>query len=760
MLVEFSSKKRIRVEINGIVQGVGFRPFVYQLALENSLYGFVYNSSGGVVIELEGESVALEQFLERLKTTPPKLSRIDTFTQRSLPTQGSSSFKILESSDTDATTMLLADMAMCQECREELQDPNNRRYRYPFINCTNCGPRYTLVKALPYDRERSSMAKFTMCEACKREYEEPSSRRFHTQAISCPECGLSLSLIKPIENKAREPSRLIAELAQSIRQGVIVALKGVGGFHLLCDARDHNAVARLRSKKKRPSKPFAVMFGSIAAIKKSCLLSKKEEALLSSKERPILLLQKRADIDIAEGVAPNIGLLGAFLPYTPLHELLLEELKFPILLTSANLSGAPIITDERELSLKLPNVAKSILTNDREILNSCDDSVVMCIEAQSIMLRLSRGYAPKSLFSEKIRGRKILALGANQKNTISLAFENYIILSPYIGELNSLDSYEHFLKTLKSFQKFYNFKPDIVVCDKHPDYETTKWARAYKQEHSEIELLEVQHHYAHALATMAEYNLEEEALAFCFDGTGYGEGDPSRALWGGEVLSVTPKSYQSLYHLETFSLLGGEKAVREPRRVALALLFESFSLEDILEMKSALIDSFSTREIKSYYIMYQKGIQAPRSSSIGRLFDAIYALSGHLEEISYEGESGLMLEKDAQNFQSEKSYSFSIDNGVIEFCSMLKEILDEREPQYIAAKFINTLVEIILLISKEHLELPIILSGGVFQNRTLLEKVVVALEREKRRYYIQSQTPINDGGISLGQVYYALNKNF
>jgi hydrogenase maturation protein HypF len=652
--------------------------------------------------------------------------------------------------------MVSADISMCEDCRAEMHDVNNRRYRYPFINCTNCGPRYTIINTLPYDRKNTSMQKFTMCEDCKKEYEEPLSRRFHAQPISCHACGPKLFVATPSERKNVQTEEALALCSASLSAGQSIVIKGIGGFHIVCDATNEEAVATLRANKRRPTKPLAVMFKDIQAIKEVCFVSEDEERLLLSKERPIVLVTKKDGANIAPSVAPNIDRIGVFLPYAPLHELLLNALNFPIVATSANLSDAPIITDEKELFAKLSHVLTFALTNDREILNACDDSVVMDVSGAEVMLRLSRGYAPKSFYSRKRSRKKILALGGNQKSTITLAFDNHLILSPHIGDLNSLDAFEYFLRTLQTFKRFYNFEPEVIVCDKHPNYETTKWARAYVAQHPHIELLEVQHHYAHAMACMAEYDLDAEFVAFCFDGTGYGD---TQTLWGGEVLLANADGYERLYHLQEFSLLGADKAIKEPRRTALALLFEVYSLETILVMQHPLVASFTEVEIRNYHSMYTKNLNAPRSSSVGRLFDGVYALCGYLDALGYEGESGLILERDAQHATTQECYNYKINGQIIEFSEMLHAMMQEKEPHAMACKFINTLVAIMVDISLQHANKSVILSGGVFQNKVLLQRAKSAFEAKGIKYFIQSQTPINDGGISLGQAYYALNKH-
>lgn len=744
-----NSLQRLQLEVTGIVQGVGFRPFVYQLALKHSLDGYVLNNGSGVVIELQGYKASLKECIQELKEKKPSLARIDTIETKELVLGAADGFFILKSNQTDAITMVSPDMSLCQDCKNEMNDPTNRRYKYPFINCTNCGPRYTIVNSLPYDRKNTSMQNFEMCEACREEYEDPLNRRFHAQPISCYECGPTLRFTK--ENVEQNH---IEKFVSLLHNGRTLALKGLGGFHLVCDATNENAIRELRENKNRPTKPLAVMFKSIDEIREIAHLSVKDEELICSKERPIVVVRKKENNYLAPSIAPNIDRIGVFLAYTPLHELVLEQFSKPMIATSANMSDAPIITNEKELFEKLPLVIEDALSNDREILNACDDSVICSVGDEHIFFRQARGFSPQSFYTDKVNTKKILALGAHQKSTITLAFDEHIIISPHIGDLNTLESFEYFLKTIETFQRFYNFKPGLLVCDMHPEYETHKWAKEYIRLHPEVELVEVQHHFAHALSCMAEYNLDEEMLAFCFDGTGYGD---DGTLWGGEVLRVTPNGYTRVYHMQEFSLLGGEKAVKEPKRVALALLFELFTKEQVLEMDNELIHSFSDEEIHNYFLMYSKALNTPRSSSIGRLFDAVYALSGNLENIAYEGESGLVVERYAQEYPSQEKYLYSVNDGVIEYKEILLGMLQEKDKILIASKFINTLSHIILELSLKHLELPVLLSGGVFQNKTLLEKTIKLFKEHKIRYYLQNKTAINDGGISFGQAYYALH---
>ncbi len=651
--------------------------------------------------------------------------------------------------------MLSPDISMCADCKDEINNKNNRRYKYPFINCTNCGPRYTIIKNLPYDRDKTSMSGFLMCSECEKEYKDPSNRRYHAQPISCFRCGPKISLVSLDGTLEKDSQKAIKQICKLIKEGESVGIKGLGGFHIVCDATNKNAVQKLRLNKNRPTKPFAVMFKNISSIKKVCSLTKTDEKLILSHERPIVIVSKKEQSHIIQEIAPNIDKIGVFLPYTPLHELLLMELDTPIVATSANLSDEPIIRDVKELFQKMPLVAQYALTHDRDILNACDDSVVQSIKEKKIMLRMARGYAPKSLYLKKTISKKILALGAHQKSTIAFAFDNNIIVSPHIGDLNSIEAFKYFNRTLETLKRVYKFEPDIIVCDKHPTYNTTLWAKEHTKKYKNIELIQVQHHYAHALACMAEYSLNEDVLAFCFDGTGYGD---DGKIWGGEVFVANTQNYERVYHFKELSLLGGEKAIKEPRRVGLSLLCEYFSLDEILQMDCKIVNFYTTDELKMFHKMFQRQINTPKTSSLGRLFDGIYALSGYMQNLSYDGESGLILECISKKSLSNACYTYKLQDGVIEYKEMICQILKERDKNKIAKKFISTISKIIVEISKQYPKLPIVLSGGVFQNKTLVMQVTKELKKIDTKYYIQNETPLNDGGISLGQAYFAINK--
>ena len=784
---------RWRCKITGIVQGVGFRPAIYRYATELGLMGFVRNDADGVTIEVEGEEESLKTFLDRLGSNPPPLARIDTIAIEHIEVRKDKCFVIFQSHQSDDKTIAVSpDISICDACVSEMADPSNRRYRYPFINCTDCGPRYTITKTVPYDRSNTSMAKFDMCEACRKEYENPLDRRYHAQPIACRSCGPSLSLwlrsekLKVRSEKFRLASRgdasdLIGQCAEFLKEGKIVAIKGLGGFHLMCDATNDDAVRRLRDRKRRPTKPFALMVKDLDMAKFLARMNPLEEKLLTSKERPIVLMKKRGKapsetlhsslftFHLSHAVAPGIDRLGLMLPYTPLHYLFFDHLDIPLVATSANLSDEPIIRDGHELMEKLGHVVDAVLDHDREILNACDDSVVQVIGNWPQWLRVARGLAPLTLPLPFNTDRKILAVGANQKNTIALAFDDKIVLSPHIGDLTGIEPMDYFERTVETFRRFYNFTPEVMAYDMHPGYETTKWAKKNSTLNTQYSTLSVQHHFAHALAAMAEHGVTDRVLAFTWDGTGYGD---DGTIWGGEVLLADVEGFERIGHLRPFRLLGGEKAVREPRRAALALLFELYSLEEVLEMENPTVKAFGEGEIRLLHQAWQKGINAPVTTSMGRLFDAVASLAGVCQKVGYEGEAGLLLEAVASNnseklrMKNEEWKNASCGDAFILKNERSTTVLD-WEPlvrrlamgkgEETTFDFVPALVEVIVSIAKKYSKLSIVLAGGVFQNRTLCEAVLPKLKG--RRVLLPRRTPVNDGAVALGQVWHALHRN-
>lgn len=743
-----------KVEVKGIVQGVGFRPFVYNLALKHDIKGWVNNDDRGVNILLYCSDESFEKFLFELQNNPPKLSHIDEIKhQKIISSKKYKSFEIIQSETTNSKcTIISPDMSICDDCVNDINDINNFRYDYALTNCTNCGPRYSIIKTVPYDRCNTSMNTFKLCSKCQEEYENPTNRRYHAQPVSCPDCGPNVTLYNKYNEIINHDINAIKQIANLINTGSIVAIKGLGGFHLICDATNTKVVEELRLRKNRPSKPFAVMFKNIDTIKSYTKLTLKEEEILNSKEKPIVIVEKKEKTNLSSLLAPNINHLGCFIAYTPLHHLLFRYLENPIVATSANLKDEPIIRFKDEIMEKLSHVVDFVLDFNREIVNACDDSVIQIVKNNISKLRNARGYAPTALKLNKTSKKKILAMGANQKSTISLAFENNLILSPHIGDLNSIESVQYFERTIDTFKDFYDFEPEVIVCDKHPNYESTKFALKLKKQNPNIELIQVQHHYAHILSTMAEFNLENEVLGFTFDGTGYGD---DGNIWGGEVFIASKEKYKRVQHIKYFKLLGSDIAVKEPKRVALSLLFDIFTLEEILSLDISTLKAFKTNEIRILHNMWQKGLNSPLTSSIGRLFDGIASFANILHTQSYEGETGLQIEKNYDSSISEY-YSYEIIDNQIDISPMIKEIILESNPKIICSKFINTIVQIILDISNSYKKLPVVLSGGVFQNRVLLEILIDRFHQEGREFYYSKEVPLNDAGISVGQIYHQI----
>jgi hydrogenase maturation protein HypF len=739
------------IQVKGVVQGVGFRPFIYNLALKYNIKGWVNNDDKGVNILIYSSLKNCQNFLEELQKNPPELSHItDIKIEEIILKEEYKTFEIKQSqTSNNKSTIILPDMGICDDCIKDINDVSNFRYNYSLTNCTNCGPRYSIIKTVPYDRVNTSMASFELCIDCKKEYENPTNRRYHAQPVACEKCGPNVTLYNKNDEVLFSGIKAIEEVAELINKGSIVAIKGIGGFHLICDTKNNKTIEELRIKKNRLNKPFALMFKDIKDIKNYTILTSKEEEILTSKNKPIVLVKKREDFELSQLIAPNINHLGCFISYTPLHHLLFRYLNNPIVATSANLKGEPIIISKDEILEKLSNVVDFVLDYNRDILNASDDSVIQIVKNDITKIRNARGYAPSALNFENKSKKKILSLGANQKSTISIYFENNLILSPYIADLNSLKSMEYFERTINTFKRFYDFEPEIVVCDKHPNYESTKFALKLKETNPNIELIQIQHHYAHVLSVMAEYKLDKDVLAFIFDGTGYGD---DGNIWGGEVFVASKKEYKRVNHFKYFRLLGGEKAVLEPKRVALSLLFDTFSLDEILTLEIPCVKAFKESEIKMLHTMWQKGLNSPLTSSIGRLFDALASFADILHIQSYEGETGLQIEQNYDKTITQR-YSYEIIENQIDITLMIKEIVLEKNKKQICSKFINTLVQIILDISNLHKDLPIVLGGGVFQNRTLLEILIDKFQEQGREFYFNKTIPLNDGGISVGQIY-------
>ena len=644
------------VSIKGIVQGVGFRPFIYKLALDYKLNGYVRNNAYGVYVEVEGEAFEIEAFIQDIETKLPPLARIDALSVENGTVKKHKDFHIIESQHTHSNTAIVSpDIAICDKCLAEMNAQSNRRFKYPLINCTECGPRYSIISALPYDRKYTSMGKFTMCKNCQSEYENPLDRRYHAQPVSCYDCGPSIGLYDTNDNLLYEKNESIIEVAKLLKLGKIVAIKGIGGFHIVCDGSNEDAVENLRIRKKRSKKPLAVMLSNIDEIKKHTICNDKELELIESKERPIVIVEKKQSTSMAKNVAPDINKLGVMIAYTPLHHILFEHIDFPLVATSANRSGEPIYRTYAQIRDNLAEVVDAILDFDREIINAVDDSVVQVIDNKMQILRLGRGYAPLSIPLKQSNSKKVLAVGAQQKSAIALALTDAVVLSPYIGDLESIEAFEYFERTIETFKGFYELEPEKIICDKHPAYMSTRWTKE-----KSVFSVEIQHHYAHVLACMMEHQLNEKVLAFSFDGTGYGE---DSTIWGSEVMICDLSTTKRIGHITPVPLLGSTLAIKEPRRMALCMLFECYGSQIEDKFKLELFSDFSSKDIELLYKVWEKRLNSPLTSSMGRLFDTVASLMGLLQISNYDGQSGLLLESMCTDVKA-LPFNYSIDDGV------------------------------------------------------------------------------------------------
>jgi len=734
-----------KVNIKGTVQGVGFRPFIYALSQRHLLCGTVSNNSKGVEIYLNADSFTFKQFLIAIEYEYPPLASIQSIAYEEITYTDFVDFKIIETQNEGAVSVNIPpDVSICSQCEDELFNPNNRRYEYPFITCTHCGVRYSIIYDLPYDRDQTSMKFFVMCESCEAEYNNPLDRRYHAQPIGCHDCGPRVQLMDNTGHciNTKDP---ISETASLIQAGNILAVKGVGGYHLMCDANNEIAIAKLRERKHRPTKPFAVMVNDIKMAKELAYISKEEEALLLSKERPIVILKMKTDTP--KLISVNISRIGLFLPYTPLHLLLLNKVKSPLIATSANITDEPICSSLETLE-KLQGVYDYVLEHNRDIVNACDDSVIMLVKNQKIMLRRARGYAPSSITLPFTLKDKILAMGANQKSTLAIGFDNQVILSPHIGDLNGISSVQYYERTIETLERIYKFEANVIAYDKHPKYESTKIAHKIQEKSASIISHEVQHHYAHILAVMAEKKMQGKVFGIAFDGTGYGD---DGKLWGGEFMICDENNYERIAHIQYFKLLGGAKAIKEPRRVALSFLFSLYE-EEVFSLNNATTNAFTSIELRAYYTAWKKGLNAPLTSSVGRLFDGVASLLGICQIMSFEGESGMLLQEYFDPL-IEGFYPFSYSQGKIDPLPFIKEMLEEKEKHIAVSKFFHTLVEMVARVYEPY-DLPMVLSGGVFQNSILLELLLQRFDHA----IISNTVPPNDGAIALGQVMAAVNR--
>jgi hydrogenase maturation protein HypF len=837
--------------VRGAVQGVGFRPYIYRLATGSGLKGWVNNSSQGVFIEVEGSRAGLEAFLLRLDPEKPPRSSIQSLEASWLDEFGYVGFEIRPSDTGGAKTVLvLPDIATCPDCLGEIFDPGNRRYGYPFTNCTNCGPRFSIIESLPYDRANTSMKGFTMCPQCQAEYNNPLDRRFHAQPNACPVCGPQLALWDrkgravllegaqpsgcsnvgrpgtqlegldaagnptflqpegcaphlPDEPRLLEASRrAISAAADAIRQGQILAVKGLGGFHLMVAAHHDEAVRRLRALKHREEKPFALMFPSLPAIKAACEVSPLEERLLRSPEAPIVLLRRIHTSRITHHVsvlspslAPGNPNLGVMLPYTPLHHLLMAALGFPVVATSGNLSDEPICTDEHEAVQRLGGITDLFLVHNRPIVRHVDDSILRVMMGRELVLRRARGYAPLPVQLHSATGDTVLAVGAHLKNTVALSVGPQAFISQHIGDLETDQAHEAFRRVVNDLQALYESRPTIIAADAHPDYLSTKFARDFSKvgravpsapsPHSALgaacpttsdpqpstfnpQLISVQHHIAHVLSCMAENELEPPFLGVSWDGTGYGL---DGTVWGGEFFLVTETSCERVAHLRQFRLPGGDKAVKEPRRVALGLLYELFGEAAFSMAELAPVAAFSPAALVLLRTMLARNLNSPLTSSVGRLFDAVAALAGLRQQVRFEGQAAMELEFALEGTATTEAYDLPLSSNHasrithhgslhLDWSPMVEAILADLKRGFpigqVSAQFHNALAESIVAIARQIGQPRVVLSGGCFQNRYLTERSVRRLLEAGFRPYWHQRVPPNDGGISLGQVVAAL----
>jgi len=747
-----------RISARGVVQGVGFRPFVYQLATKYNLKGWVCNTSEDVKIEVEGDRETLERFLVELQGQAPPLAQIESVSTTYHPSAGYKEFEIRHSLAEEGKYQLISpDIATCQACLREIFNPKDRRYHYPFTNCTNCGPRFTIIEDIPYDRPKTTMRYFKMCPECQAEYDNPLDRRFHAQPNACPKCGPQLELIDARGNCVAGSNAATAA-SQLLKDGKIMAIKGLGGFLLACDATNEKAVKLLRQRKRRPFKPLAIMVIDIDEARRHCHISEREEKLLTSPQSPIVLMWWKPGSTVCQAVAPNLKYLGVMLPYTPLHHILLRETGIPLVMTSGNISEEPIAKDNDEALRRLSGIADYFLVHNRDIYARYDDSVTV-IERDDIQLtRQARGYAPYPIHLT-FKAKQVLGCGAEEKNTFCLTKDNYAFVSQHIGDMENLETMEHFENTIVLYKKLFRIKPEIIAHDLHPEYLATKYALELASQFSDVKLVPVQHHHAHIVSCMADNKVESPVIGVALDGTGYGS---DRYIWGGEFLVADYKGFIRKGHLEYLPLPGGDAAIKRPYRTAIGYLLKLLG-EDSLACELASLKEIDPLEIELIKRQIQANLNSPLTSSMGRLFDAVSALLGVRGEIDYEGQAAVELEMIAYDSIGNKSYPYSVieHDGVsivqVEglLSAIIKDLYQGTAKATISAKFHNTIAQMVCemcqSIAKKTKINQVALSGGVFQNRLLLRELVSMLESAGFSVLTHKQVPCNDGGISLGQ---------
>ncbi|CAA9476420.1 MAG: [NiFe] hydrogenase metallocenter assembly protein HypF [uncultured Rubrobacteraceae bacterium] len=764
------TRERREISVRGIVQGVGFRPFVYALARRHGLSGLVRNDAEGVRIEAEGAPEDLEIFLRKVEEDAPPLAAVESVGWRPLAALGDRVFRIEESREGVRRRALVSpDVATCEDCLAELLDPANRRYRYPFTNCTNCGPRFTITRSVPYDRAATTMSDFEMCPACQREYDDPSDRRFHAQPNACPDCGPRARLLDRFGHELRVgPGDPIARTAQLLRGRAVVAIKGLGGYHLACDPFDAAAVGTLRGRKARQDKPFALMARDLAQVRELCRVTPEEEALLLSPARPIVLLERHEDGGVADEVAPRQRTLGVMLAYTPLHHLLLRDANIPLVMTSGNNSDEPIAYRDEEAFEQLCDIADFFLVHDRPIHTRCDDSVFGITGGGPYPLRRSRGYAPAPLRLAGGFARHILACGGELKNTFCLAKDRHAFPSHHVGDMENYETLRSFREGVEHYCRLFDVRPELVAYDLHPEYLATKYAREVEEDG--LPAVGIQHHHAHVASCLAdnERPATERVIGVAFDGTGYGT---DGAVWGGEFFEGSLEGgFVRRAHLEYAPLPGGSAAIRQPWRVALAWLIKLYGEEETLKLPLGVVREAGERNARLVSRLVEHGLNTPPTSSAGRLFDAVAALVGvpGSARTTYEGQAAIELELAALG-PTGRGYPFRLrpqgDGWVIEtrgiVAAVVEDLLAGREAGEASSRFHRTMAEVVVAgcekIREHGRTTAVALSGGTFQNRLLVEQVLELLEARGFAAYRHRRVPTNDGGLALGQAVLADN---
>jgi hydrogenase maturation protein HypF len=742
-----------RIEIRGVVQGVGLRPWVHRLAAQQGIAGRIRNDASGVTIDAFGSAAALDEFCRRLSIDPPPAAEIRHLQARAIPAEPVDTFTIAGSvAQADRRISIPPDLATCADCLAEVFDPTDRRYRYPFINCTNCGPRFTIASDAPYDRARTTMAPFVMCVRCQQEYDDVGDRRFHAQPNACPTCGPTLRLVTP-ERVVHASDDPIAAVASALRLGNIVAIKGLGGFHLACDATSLDAVARLRARKRRDAKPFAVMVADLAAAGTLAMLADDDARLLTSVERPIVLVHGRERSPLAPNVAPASPLVGLMLPYTPLHHLITRAARRPLVMTSANLSDEPLAYRNEEALQRLGTIADLFLTHDREIEAPCDDSVSRRIAGHAVVLRRARGYVPRPIAVTRSFPVPVLACGALIKSTFCIGLGDEAYLGPHIGDLDNLDTYHAYEAAIARIERFLRVRPEVIAHDMHPDYRSTEYARS----RAGCRTMAVQHHHAHVASAMTEHRLEGPVIGVAFDGTGYGI---DGAAWGGEVLIARYDGFERIATLRPVALAGGDAAIRHPWRIALALVHDAFDGAPPVE-RLRVFHGIRSQDLAIVGQLIAARFSAPLAHGVGRYFDGVGALVLGRRDAGYEGQ--IATEWNVIAEPSERGrYGYDIDGRgrpwIVDLRPMVREVvrdtLTDVAAPIISARFHNTLVaataDVVRRIVSADRRLPVVLSGGCFQNPRLAEDLAVALASHAA-VHLHRRVPPGDGGIALGQ---------